>query len=495
MIRSGLRFVTIVCLMGVMPLTTLAQEAKKSKKAGDTASSRKSTHKVTRDRLRIEVELSGTFEAVNTWPVSLTPETWSSFSVIEAVPHGKRVEKGDTLVELDTTKIDQQLRDLEKKAMLSDLSRQLAETECKLLQKTTQLDLEAAERAKRIAHEELEYFEETDRAFQIEAAHQSLKSARDSLTYAEEELRQLEKMYKGDDLTEETEEIVLKRARDEVERARFMLKSTELRMEYKLDKSIPREARQLQEAAKRADISWAKSQKSLPAQLKQKKIELEKQRVSTNRAHEKLEKLRQDREMMVVEAPADGYVYYGSWNRGTWSGPKSVAAKLTEGGTLPPHAVFMTVVSPRPLRIRANVPESKLHRLSRGAQGTAVPSGYPELELTASLRHLSAVPTGKGSFDGQFQVALQDEADAVVPAMSCKLTLVVYDKKNAITVPADAVFEDDADGQRDVVYVQRADGEPEKRKVSIGRKTEKKWEIVDGLKTGEEILLKKPNDS
>ncbi|MFO7908316.1 MAG: hypothetical protein R6U98_37110, partial [Pirellulaceae bacterium] len=408
---------------------------------------------------------------------------------------GKKVEQGDTLVELDMTEINQQLRDLEKDVKLGELSQRLAETEWELLQKSTQLDLEAAERDKRIVEEELEYFRETDRAFQIEAAKQSLKNARDSLTYAEEELRQLEKMYKADDLTEETEEIVLKRARDQVERARFSLKSTELRTKRRLDKSIPREAQELREAARRAEITWAKSQEAIPAQLKQKKIELEKQRVETKQRQEKLEKLRQDRDMMAVKAPADGTVYYGKWTRGAWSGLESVAAKLTEGGKLSPHGVFMTVVSPRPLRIRAKVPEDKLHRLSRGAQGTAVPNGYPDLELTASLRHLSPLPVGNGTFDGQFQVILSDEAEAIVPAMSCDLTLVVYDKKDAITVPADAVFEDDVDGRRDVVYVKRPKAEPEKRKVAIGRKSEKKWEIVGGLKAGEEILLKKPNNS
>lgn len=496
MIRSGLRFVTVFCLVGLMAVTSLAQDAKKTEPASAKASSPpESTHKVRRDRLKVEVNLTGTFEAVNTWPVALSPETWSSFTVVEAVAHGQKVQQGDTLVELDMSQIDQQLQDLEKEMKLKQLSRRVADTEWELLQKSAELDLEAAERTKRIANEELEYFQETDRAFQIEAAKQSLKSARDSLSYAEEELRQLEKMYTADDLTEETEEIVLKRARDQVERARFALKSTQLRTERTLDKSIPREARQLREAARRAEISWTKSKETMPAQLEQKQIELEKQHVETKRLQEKLEKLRQDRDMMRVKAPADGYVYYGTWKRGAWSGLESVAAKLTEGGTLSPHSVFMTVVSPRPLRVRAKVPEDKLHHLSRGAQGTAVPKGYPELELTASLRHLSPLPMANGTFDGQFQVILSDEAEDIVPAMNCELTLVVYDKKDAIAVPAKAVFEDRVDGKRDVVYVKRPEGDPEKRKVVIGHKTEEKWEIVRGLKAGEEILLNKPDAS
>ena len=50
--------------------------------------------------------------------------------------------------------------------------------------------------------------------------------------------------------------------------------------------------------------------------------------------------------------------------------------------------------------------------------------------------------------------------------------------KKAITVPSGAVFEDDDDGKRDVVYVKQGDGEPQKRKVAIGQKTDKTWEVV-----------------
>ena len=41
------------------------------------------------------------------------------------------------------------------------------------------------------------------------------------LEYEQEELRQLEKMYKADDISEETEQIVLKRAHDNVDSRKF----------------------------------------------------------------------------------------------------------------------------------------------------------------------------------------------------------------------------------------------------------------------------------
>lgn len=491
--RLGIPTYLCFVLVFICRVPATGQETKKEDAAGQPQAAEESTHTVKRDGLKIEVNLTGHFEAAQSWPVVLRPNSWSSFTVVKAVPHGSQVKKGDQLVWLDTSKIDQQLQDLEHDAQLGKLNLRVAELETELLQKTVPLDLRAAERGRRIADEDLNYFMKTDRAFQIESAEQSLQSSRNSLEYAEEELKQLKEMYEADDLTEETEEIILKRARDDVDRAKFYLKSTQLRTKKSVEQGLPREEQQLIDAARRAEIAMSKATVSLPVQLQKQKIELEQQKLAARRTQEKLDELREDRKMMEIQAPADGYVYYGKWTRGSWSGVDSVASQLTEGGKLSPQNVFMTILNPRPLRIRVEVPEKELHRLSRGLQGKAVPDGFPELKLPTTLQQVSAFPIGKATFDAQFQVTLSDDAKRVVPGMGCKLQLVVYNNENALTVPAGAVFENEADGERNVVYVKQGDGQSEARQVVIGKKTEQKWEVLRGLREGDEILMKKPS--
>jgi len=497
MTHGGIRLHVTLFLVGCMTASLFAQQGKKvaepkSAKA-ESASSEASTHRVKPERLKIEVNLTGKFEPIQMWPVVLHPETWSSLTVIKAVDHGKTVEKGETLVWLDTTDIDQQLEDLEHAQRLSKLSQRVAKTQLELLKKTVPLDLAAAERAQEIANQDLNDFMKTDRPFQEESAKFSLKSSQNSLEYAEEELKQLEKMYKADDLTEETEEIILKRARNDVERSRFYLRRAELDTKETLERELPRAEQRMIDAARRADIALAKSSATLPVDLQKEEIGLEKQLLEDQRSQQKLAKLRRDRQLMDVTAPASGYVYYGKWTRGKWSGADSVASQLIEGGKLSPHNVFMTIVNPRPLRIRVDVPEKELHRLNRGLKGKATPNGFPQLELPVTLRQLSPLPVGGETFDGQFDVTLPETAKAIVPGMGCKLTLVIHDKADAITVPAKAVFENDADGQRNVVYVKREGSEPEKRNVVVGQRTEEKWEIVRGLSEGDQVLLKRPD--
>ncbi|MHB0958077.1 MAG: efflux RND transporter periplasmic adaptor subunit [Pirellulaceae bacterium] len=444
---------------------------------------------------KIEVEVSGLFEADQAWPVVLQADTWSEFTVLKAVPHGKRVQKGETLVWLDMEGIDKQLQDAEQGLRLNKLALQLATTELENMKTTLPMDLESTARAKKIADDDLNYFLKINRSFLEESAQFSLRNSKNSLEYSEEELKQLEKMYNADDLTEETEEIVLKRARNEVEQAKFYLKSTELRTKKLLEEDIPRQEQQLTEAAQRAGVTLDKTRATLPVQFEKQQIELQKLTVDNKRAEEKLQELIADRKAMAVESPADGYVYYGRATRGKWPGVEAVTSQLQEGGKLSPNTPFMTVLSPRPLHVRADVAEKDLHRLARGLQGTATPAGYPDLKLPITVEQVSPFPIGAGIFDGHFRVTLNDEAKPVVPGMACKLTLVAYEKKEAIAIPATAVFENPADGARNLVYVKTAEGKPQERTVVVGQKTEQKWEIVQGLTAGEEILLTKPDAS
>ncbi len=442
--------------------------------------------------LKITVTLPGIFEAGKMWPVVLHPETWSTFTVLKTVTHGKQVKKGDKLVWLDMTQIDQQIADTQQALKLSQLARQLNDAELRFLKETSSLDLAATSRSNAIADEDLKYYLKVGRPRAEQSARFSLKSAKQSLQYAMEELQQLEKMYKADDLTEETEEIVLTRARNDVERSEFMLKSTELRTQQTLKRELPRRDQQMKDAARRAALALLKAKATQPVQMKQKQLEREKQIVANKRLTKKLRDLLRDRKMMEVLAPADGFVYFGRCKRGKWSGIDSVATQLRRGGKLTPRSPFMTIVSRHSLRVRTILPEKELHHLRRGLKGIAVPTGYPDLELSATLESFPLFPIESGQFDGRVQVQLpKATARQIAPGMSCTLTFVVYEKKGAITVPPSAVFVDDSDGRRDVVRLKGSDGKTIERKIVIGHKTEKRWEVIKGLKPGDQLLLKK----
>ena len=52
---------------------------------------------------------------------------------------------------------------------------------------------------------------------------------------------------------------------------------------------------------------------------------------------------------------------------------------------------------------------------------------------------MSDVPTAPGSFDARLTVVLDRKAKWLMPGMTCKVKLVPYLKKDAMTVPPKAV--------------------------------------------------------
>jgi len=302
----------------------------------------------------------------------------------------------------------------------------------------------------------------------------------------------LEKMYKADDITEETEQIVLKRARDNVEKAKFRLDATKLMREQMLKFGLPRAEDMVKESAQRRSLDWEKNRVDIPLAQQKQRLELERLRIQRERVDERLKKLVADRELMTVKSPSNGIVYYGKCVKGKFSDSAMLAESLRRNGSIMPNQVFMTVVEPRPMFIRATVAEDQLHHLRPNMKGIATPTSYPKLQLPATVDDVSDIPTGPGSFDARLAVELGRKAKLLMPGMTCKVKLVPYLKKDALTVPPKTVNTDELDEQKHFVYVLGKDGKPQRRDVTLGEKTDKQVEIVKGLAEGEKVLLEAP---
>jgi multidrug resistance efflux pump len=484
--------------LGLLLLSGCLLESEPAKKPEADKKDKPPTFKVEKGPLKNEVVLKGVFESGDMAEVAVPSELWvpevrGALTVLQAVEHGTAVHRGDTLVRLDLARIDQAIKDLESERQLTDLAIKQAEEELPVLEKTLPLELAAAERSKKIADEDLQRHVETERAFLEKTAQYEVKSAANYLQYAKEELRQLEKMYRAKDLTEETEEIILKRQRDAVERSQFYLQSAELDRDLALKLLLPRRDVSMRENAQKQALALDKAKATLPLAVRQKHLALAKLRYDRDKAGDKLSKLQKDRAVMTVKSPADGIVYYGKCSRGQWSTASGMASRLLRGGTVSADEVILTVVKPRPQFVRAAVEEKDLHLLRCGMPVKAVPVPYPDLKVPAKVAELSAIPVTPGNFEARVSLDLPQDAPAVVPGMACSVKVVAYAKPDALTLPSSAVFVEELDEDSHYVYLPSKDGVPEKRPVVIGRQSGDKTEVLKGLHEGDEVLQQKPD--
>ena len=444
---------------------------------------------------RVSLELEATLEAVKKEEIALHPETLTSFEVLKAVPHGATVKQGEQLIWFDDQAAKEQLQKLRYALETAEIALRQTEVELKQVQELTDLDMAAAKRSQAEAKQDLEYFLKVDRPLSQRGATFSMKMSQANLENAQEEFKQLEKMYKADDLTEESEEMVLKRARDAVESAKFSLESNQIRNERTLSVELPRKEVQLTETARRNDLAWDKSRITLPLQLHKKQLDFGKAQLDAAQAKEQLAKLEHDLKQMQVTAPMSGVVYYGASVNGTWPAAaqlKALAKQLSANGTVTAHQVLMTIVQPSPLRLRADVSEKQLEHVQPNLTGEFRPTAFSRWKLPAKVTEVSSIPVGAGNFEAMLSVQLAAEHQALVAGMSGKVKLTAYNQDQAISVPSSALF-DDENGEK-VAYVLQDDGSNEKRAVEVGYTSGDKVEILAGLKAGEKILTKKPTN-
>jgi len=476
------------------------KDSKKSdEKKSDAKKSEKSEtsefHKVTSEFLKQETTLSGVFEATTMSEVLIRPESWSEFTVLESVEHGAKVKKGDSLITFDTKKIDEALEQAEAANRMSKLALDQAEEEHKYYEKTLPLDVHAATRAKEIADEEFQQFMTKDKPLMQKSAEFSLRFSKINLENAQEELKQLEKMYRAEDLREESEEIVLKRARDSVDQAKFFLEMSAARHEEFTKFTMPRREESAKETTARAALAYEKTKATTPLIESQKKLAMEKAKYDQTKSDEKLSKLKKDRKAMNLVAPADGVVYYGKSTRGNWSTGSygTPTDKYQKHQSLRGEEVWMTIVKPRPIFVRLSVSEKDLPGLRSGLAGKATVGALPDQKVLVRIESISGTPLG-GSFDCKAAVVSGDDNEQLVPGMTCSVKFTAF-QKESIAVPSAMVFTDERDDEKKYVWVKGSSGKPEKKDVEVGKTVSGKTEITKGLKEGDQIYKEKPSDA
>jgi multidrug resistance efflux pump len=468
-----------------------ARTEKPAEKKTEKKKERK-TAKAEQKRLRVVVTLDGTFTAEKMTPVALRPEEWSKFEIEEIVPHGAEVHAGQTLVKFESKDFEEELAELELQLHVSELAIRKAEEELPRLEKSLNLAATQAERNDKNSHEDYDRFYKIDRPMLLKAIEYNLKSARFQLDYQQDELDQLEKMYEADDLTEETEEIVLKRSRTQVEFAKFNLEQTEQYVEELRNIRLPRYEIEIKESLDRTGLSLARAKAALALDVNRARYELEQQKQSRTKALDRHVKLLADRELLEVKAPADGIVYYGECEDGDWSNTASLISKLKPHGNVGGNTVIMTIIDRRPLEVLAQAGEAQRPDLKVGQAAKIVPPVAHAEWLPAKLDRVSAVPVATGKFNVAFDLTGNELPDWIVAGMSCKVKVTTFDKDDALVVPKKAVHTDKDDEEVRYVWLvdgKDADAKPERRVVKVGRTSGENVEITDGLKAGDVISL------
>jgi multidrug resistance efflux pump len=417
--------------------------------------------------------------------LKLDPKVWKDFTVTQVTPHGSKVAKGDVLVRFDSEAIDKKLEDSRRALEAGTLALAQAGQDFAMLQETTPGKLDAVRRAADIAKEENTYFTQVRRKAAEDNAAQALKRSDQILSNQREELKQLAKMYEADDITENTEEIILVRQQDAVAAAEFAQRMEGLDHKRTLEITLPREAKALAVTERDTAIALKKAEADIPRSIELKKLELESLKTANQRAKQDLADLEADRTRFEFKAPADGWFYHGPIENGRWTTGKIVET-LVPHGHPPAHAAFATFVSgAAKLALVSFLDEATARSLKPELTGAATLPGREDVEIPVKLLKLAATPGPDGTYRADFSATWPKEP---VPAAgaTAQVRLISYQQAAAIAIPTKAL-NFTAGGW--TVEVKLADGKTERRPVKRGRVSKDDTEILYGLEAGQVVVV------
>ena len=319
----------------------------------------------------------------NTKSISFSPKGTSDIFLLGIMPQGSSVKKGESVAQADFRILDNSIEDYERAIKSKNLE---------VLKLRYALALQKYQTALTRTEEDQKDFLEKRKARMLAEEEERVNKALRHMSYKQEELNQLTKMYKDDQVAEETEEIILKRLKNELGESEFAVQGAKLVAELAKLRNIHRLGEDYATAVKEKQMDLEQARKQADFDLEQKKIALTEAEVSLRRLQNKYNELKADREMASFKAPENGILLYGGYVADKWVAIP-VAEKLKPGGKLGAFDKIATIVPPdSELIVQATLPDST----ATPKVGETVVIKITNMQIPGVITEASPIPGADG---------------------------------------------------------------------------------------------------
>ena len=191
---------------------------------------------------------------------------------------------------------------------------------------------------------------------------------------------------------------------------------------------------------------------------------------------------------MTLRASTDGMISLVQLWR-----PEGQAA-FRPGDRAWPGALLAELPDLSSLRVYARVDETERSRVQVGQSVNIQLDAIPDRQFTGHIKEISTIATadfsGGWPFPRNFRLEITlDESDSRLrPGMTSQLTIIVDRVPNAVTIPAQSLFQRSG---RSVAYVLSGT-KFEERVVQVSRRSADRVLVAKGLQAGEKVALKDP---
>jgi HlyD family secretion protein len=471
----GIGTVIIVLLAGVIQCSIDRQDVLDNK----------STFTVRRGPLTISVIESGTIKARE--QVILKSEVEGRTTILYLVKEGAQVRKGDLLIELDASrledeKIDQQIRVLNAEAAFIRARENL-----EVVKNQAQSDLEKAELAYQFAKEDLIKYEKGEYPKDLKESSNRITVAKEELWRAEEKLRWSTVLY-DEKYISQTE---LQADQLSAQKAKLDLELAEADRDLLQEYTFKRKLAELTSDVRQTELALKRTERKAAADIVQAEAELRAKESEFTRESSKLEKINRQIARTRITAPIDGLVVYATSAQGNWRGN---AEPLDEGQEVREQQELIYLPAAGSVMAEAKIHESSLEKVKIGLPVWVTVDALPGRVFKGKVDTIAPLPDAVSVWLNPdlklyaSNILLEGDSAGLRTGMSCRVEILVEQYEDVLHVPIQAVTK--VEGQP-VVYVK--DGSTYRsRPVETGLDNNRMVHIRSSLEAGEKILLNPP---
>ena len=452
----------------------------------DTAELDGPTYQVKSGPLTISFVESGTIKAKE--QIIIKNEVEGRTSIISLIPEGTRVKKGDLLVELDASSLEDQKIDQEIRVQNAEASYISSKENLAVHKNQAKSDVELAKLTLEFARQDLEKYIQGEYPYELDKAEAEITLAEEELTRARETLKWSQQLYDEKYISQtelRADQIAEKKKALDVQLAQ---KSKDLLADYKYKRNLDR----LKSDLAQAEMALERTERKAKADIIQAQANLKAKEAEYRRQKDKLNKNECQIKKTKIYAPADGLVIYATSAKS--GGFRRAVEPLEEGQEIREREELIHLPTGNLSKAEITIHESNLGKARIGLPAIIKMDALPGRIFYGTVGHIAPLPDAQSRFMNpdltvyNSEIYIEGSNDTLRSGMSCQAEIVVQQYQDAIYVPLQAVIRV---GSEPTVYIQ-AGKSFVPGKVKVGLDNNKMIHILEGLEEGEVVLLTPP---
>ena len=453
------------------------------KKGG--ASSAQPLFEAQRGPLTISVVEDGTIRARE--QIVIKSEVEGSPVILFLIPEGANVEKGDLLVELDASSLQDNLIDQEIKAQNTEASYIGSREDFEVVKSQAQSDIDQATLDLDFAGQDLKKYVKGEYPKMLKELAAKIKLTEEELSRAKEDYKWSQILYDEKYISQSE----LKADELASSKADLDLQLAQADLDLLQDFTNKRELAELESDVKQAEMALDRTERRAKSDVVQAEAELRANESEFDRQKGKLKKLEEQIVKTKIYAPQAGLVIYAtSSKRGGWHGSDE---PLAEGQDVRERQELIHLPTTSSYMAEVKIHESSLKKIRLGLP-VRITIDTSEKVFTGRVVKIAPLPDATSIFMNpdlkvyDTDINIDGEGDELRNGLTCKVEIVAAQYEDAIYVPVQSVVRI---GDTPTVYVAEGnDFEP--REIELGMDNRNMAHIIAGLSEGEKVMLTPP---